>query len=133
MSCLLGKAIFMSMDMHNFINCVMIFKMTCIYHCPTHYFVLFTSLFQLCVNSVAVVSGSLAVSSSDVVNTTNAMAFHYAFYFQDSGLHLSLSGTWSGVLCDAHIVLKEHQVLLLMLCRITFHLSGMGGCLTSGK
>ena len=40
----------------------------------------------------------------DVVTATDATLTHWAFYFQGSGLPLSVSGVWSGSLCRAHIV-----------------------------
>ena len=48
----------------------------------------------------------------------------WAFYFQGSGLPLSVSGTWSGSLCRAHIALQELQAVAIMLCRMAFCLSG---------
>ena len=35
----------------------------------------------------------------DVVIATDAMPTHWAFYFQESGLPLSVSGSWSGSRC----------------------------------
>ena len=49
---------------------------------------------------------------------------HWAFYFQGSGLPLSVSGPWSGSMCRAHIALQELQAIAMMLCRMAFHLSG---------
>ena len=49
---------------------------------------------------------------------------HWAFYFQGSGLPLSVSGAWSGSLCRDHIALQELQAVAKMLCRMAFHLSG---------
>ena len=46
------------------------------------------------------------------------------FYFQGSGLPLSVSGTWSGSLSRAHIALQELQAVAVMLCRMAFCLSG---------
>ena len=48
----------------------------------------------------------------------------WAFYFQGSGLPLSVSGAWSGSLSRAHIALQELQAVAVMLCRMAFHLSG---------
>ena len=41
----------------------------------------------------------------DVVIATDATPTHWAFYFQGSGLPLSVSGAWSGSLSRAHIAL----------------------------
>ena len=60
----------------------------------------------------------------DVVIATDAIPTHWAFYFQGSGLPLSVSGAWSGSLCRAHIALQELQAAAVMLCRMAFHLSG---------
>ena len=60
----------------------------------------------------------------DVVIATDAMPTHWAFYFQGSGLPLSVSGSWLGSLCRAHIALQELQAIAMMLHKIAFHLSG---------
>ena len=60
----------------------------------------------------------------DVVIATDAMPTHWTFYFQGSGLPLSVSGAWSGSLCRAHIALQELQVVAIMLHRLAFCLSG---------
>ena len=49
---------------------------------------------------------------------------HCAFYFQVSGLPVSVSGAWSGSLSRAHIALQELQAVAIMLCRMAFCLSG---------
>ena len=41
----------------------------------------------------------------DVVFATDATPTHWAFHFQGSGLPLSVSETWSGSMCRAHIAL----------------------------
>ena len=46
------------------------------------------------------------------------------FYFQGSGSPLSVSGSWSGSMCRAYIALQELQAIAMMLCRMSFHLSG---------
>ena len=46
------------------------------------------------------------------------------FIFRDLGLPLSVSGSWSGSLCRAHIALQELQAIAVMLHRMAFHLSG---------
>ena len=63
---------------------------------------------------------------SVLVIATDAMPTHWAFYFQGSGLPLSVSGSWSGSMCKAHIALQELQAIALMLHKMTFHLSGEG-------
>ena len=60
-----------------------------------------------------------------MVIATDATPTHWAFYFQGSGLPLSVSGAWSGSLCRAHIALQElpgccHDAPY----RMAFHLSG---------
>ena len=60
----------------------------------------------------------------DVVIATDATPTHWAFYFQGSGLPLSVSGTWSGSLSRVHIAMQELQAVAVMLCRMAFHLSG---------
>ena len=59
----------------------------------------------------------------DVVIATDATATHWAFYFQESGLLLSISGAWSGSLSRAHIALQEPQDVTIMLHRMAFCLS----------
>ena len=59
-----------------------------------------------------------------VVIATDATPTHRAFYFQGSGLPLSVSGAWSGSLSRAHIVLQELQAVAIMLHRMAFCLSG---------
>ena len=53
-----------------------------------------------------------------------AMPTDWAFYFQGSGLPLSVGGSWSGSMCRAHVALHKHQAIAMMLCRMAFHLSG---------
>ena len=60
----------------------------------------------------------------DVVIATDAMPTHWAFYFQGTGLLLSVSGLWSGSMCRAHIALQEFQAIAMMLHRMAFCLSG---------
>ena len=56
----------------------------------------------------------------DVVIATDATPTHWDFYFQGSGLPLSVSGAWSGSLSRAHIALQELQAVAIMLCRMAF-------------
>ena len=58
----------------------------------------------------------------DVVIATDSMLTHWAFYFQGSFLPLSVSGSWSGSMCGAHIALQELQAIAMMLHRMAFHL-----------
>ena len=60
----------------------------------------------------------------DVVIATDAMPTHWAFYFQGSGLPLSVSGSWSGSMCRVHIALQELQAVAMMLHQMAFCLSG---------
>ena len=46
------------------------------------------------------------------------------FIFHGSGLPLSVSGSWSGSMCRAHIAFQEFQAVAMMLCRMAFCLSG---------
>ena len=59
-----------------------------------------------------------------MVIATDATPTHWAFYFQGSGLPLSVSGIWSGSLSRAHIALQELQAAAVMLHRMAFCLSG---------
>ena len=52
------------------------------------------------------------------------MPTHWAFYFQGSGLPLSVSGPRSGSMCRVHIAMQELQAIAMMLHRMAFHLSG---------
>ena len=60
----------------------------------------------------------------DVVIATDAMTTHWTFYFQGSGLHLLVSGSWSGSKCRHDIALQELQAIAMMLHGMAFHLSG---------
>ena len=60
----------------------------------------------------------------DVVIATDAIPSHCTFYFQVSRLSLSVSGSWSGFMCKAHIALWELQAVAMMLHRMAFQLSG---------
>ena len=59
-----------------------------------------------------------------MIRAIDAMPTHWAFYFQGSGLPLSVSGSWSGSIGRAHIALQELQAVAMMLCRLAFHLLG---------
>ena len=60
----------------------------------------------------------------DVVIATDATPTHWVFYFQGSGLPLSVSGSWSGSMCRANIALQELQAVTMMLLGMAFCLSG---------
>ena len=60
----------------------------------------------------------------DVVIATDGTPTHWAFYFQGSGLPLSVSECWPGSMCRTHIILQELQAVAMMLCNMAFHLSG---------
>ena len=60
----------------------------------------------------------------DVVIATDATSTCWAFYFQGSGLPLSVIGSCLGSLCRAHISLQELQAIAMMLCRMAYYLSG---------
>ena len=60
----------------------------------------------------------------EVIIATDATPTHWAFYFQGSGLPLSVNGSWLDSLCRANIALQELQAVSIMLRRMAFHLSG---------
>ena len=100
-----------------------------VYHSPNHLFshihFYLSSLHQLELLSHLQESPlPLQFLLPDVVIATDVMPTHWAFYFQASGLSLSVSGSWSGSMCRAHIALQELQTVTMMLCRMAFHLSG---------
>ena len=59
-----------------------------------------------------------------MVIATDALPTNWAFYFQGSGLPVSVSGSWLGSLCRAHIALQEVQAVTMMLHSMAFCLSG---------
>ena len=59
-----------------------------------------------------------------MVIATDAMPTYWAFYFQGSGLPLSVSGSWLGSLCRAHIALWQLWAMAMMLHRMAFCPSG---------
>ena len=67
---------------------------------------------------------SLQFPLPDMVIATDAMSTHWDFYFQGSGLPLSVSESWSGFMCMAHIALQEPQTFAMVLHRMAFCLSG---------
>ena len=103
--------------------------MLCIYHSPTQLFSCvhfsLSSLHQL--EQLAHLQHSLIPLQfllPDVVIATDATPIHWIFYFQESGLPVLVSGSWSGSLCKAHIALQELHAVAIMLCRMAFCLSG---------
>ena len=100
-----------------------------VYHSPTHLFSwVHFSLSLLCqLEQLSQLQQSpvpLQFPLPDVVIATDVMPTHCAFYFQGSGLPLSVSGQGSGSMCRAHIALQELQAIAMMLRRMAFHLSG---------
>ena len=100
-----------------------------VYHSPTHlFFHVYFSPSSLCqLDQLAKLQQSpvpLQFPLPDVVIATDATPTRWAFYFQGSGLPLSVSGTWSGTLSRAHIALQELQAVAVMLRTMAFCLSG---------
>ena len=127
----LGKAKFCANDHSQLwrLCCVIQSGMLTVYHSPASLFspvhFSFSSLHQL--GQLSHLQQSpvpLQFQLPDVVIATDAMSPQWAFYFQGSGLPLSVSGSWSGSMCRAHIALQELQAITMMLCRMAFHLSG---------
>ena len=84
--------------------------MLSVYHSPTQLFshVHFSPLFLLQLEWLAKLQHSpvpLQFLLPNVVIATDATPTHWAFYFQGSGLPLSVSGAWSSSLSRAHIAL----------------------------
>ena len=103
--------------------------MLSVYHSPTqlfsHVHFSLSSLHQLeWLSTLQQSPVPLHFPLPDVVIATDATPTHWAFYFQGSGLPLSISGTWSGSLSRTHIALQEPQAVAIMLCRMAFCLSG---------
>ena len=127
----LGKAKFCTngqSKLHH-LCCVIQSDMLNVYHSPTQLFsdvhFSFSSLHQL--EQLAKLQQSpvpLQFPLPDVVIATDATPTHGAFYFQGSGLPLSVSGAWPGSLARAHIALQELQAVAVMLHRMAFQLSG---------
>ena len=109
--------------------CVIQSDMLSVYHSPTQLFsCVHFSLSSLCqleqLSNLQKSPVPLHFPLPDVVIATDATPTHWAFYFQGSGLPLSVSGAWSGSLSRAHIALWELQAVAIMLCRMAFCLSG---------
>ena len=100
-----------------------------VYHFLNHLFShIYFSLSSLCqldlLSHLQLSPVPLQFHLPDVVIATDATPTHWAFYFQGSGLHLSVSVSWSGFMCRAHIALQELQAATMMLCKMAFCLSG---------
>ena len=100
-----------------------------VYHSPTQLFsCVHFSLSSLCqlewLSTLQQSPVPLQFPLPNVVNATDATPTHWAFYFQGSGLPLSVSGAWSGSLSRSHIALQELQGVAIMFCRMAFCLSG---------
>ena len=86
---------------------------------PLIYFVLLSFLFQLCINFLDCLScnsdqcpcGSLF---SDMVIITDVLPHNWGNYFQDSGLPLSFSGTWSGSICDVNSLARTSGIMQML-------------------
>ena len=128
---LLGKANFCT-NGHYQLQClchVIQSDMLHVYHSPTHLFshvhFSLSSLHQL--EWLAHLQQSLVPLQfpfPDVVIATDATPTHWAFYFEGSGLPLSVCGSCLSSLCRAHIALQELQAVAIMLHRMVFHLMG---------
>ena len=127
----LGKANFCT-NGHSQLHClccVIQNDMLSVYHFPTQLFSqVHFSISSLCqLEQLAHLQQSpipLQFPLPDVVFATDATPTYWAFYFQGSGLPLSVSGAWSGSLCRAHIALQDLHAVAIMLHRMAFHLSG---------
>ena len=124
----LGKANFVPMATPNCGTCVMSFRVTCL---PlSHPFIFSGSFFPFLIMSTRTVisivtePSSFAISSSWCGYCYWCHTTLWAFYFQGSGLPLSVSGPWLGSMCRAHFALQELQAIAMMLYRMAFCLSG---------
>ena len=109
--------------------CVIQSDMLSVYHSPTQLFLcVHFSLSSLCqlewLSNLQQSPVPLQFPLPDVVIATDVTPSHWAFYFQGSGLPLSVSDAWSGSLSRAHIALQELQAVAIMLCRMAFCLTG---------
>ena len=81
-----------------------------VYHSPSHLFSYvhfpLSSLYQLEQSShFQQIPVPLQFPLPDLVMATDATPTHWAFYFQGSGLSLSIIGSQTGSMCRAHIAL----------------------------
>ena len=109
--------------------CVIQSDMLIVYHSPSHLFspvhFSFSALCQLeQLSHLQKSPVSLQFPLPDVAVATDAMPTYWTFYFQGSGLPLSVSGSWCGSMCRAHIALQEFQAITMMLHRMAFCLTG---------
>ena len=100
-----------------------------VYHSPVHFFLSFH--LTLPVQCQPLKRSHLQQSPtafqfhlSDVVISTDAMLYHWAFYCQGCGLPVLSCGTWSGSMYKMHIALQELQAVALMFCKMAFRFSG---------
>ena len=108
--------------------CIIQSDLLTVYHTPIHFFsplhFSFSALHQLeWISHLQQSPVPLQFPLPDVVIATNATPTHWDFYFQGSGLPLSVSGSWSGPMHRAHISMQELQVIAMMLHRMAFCLS----------
>ena len=107
----------MPMATPNFSDGVMLFRVTCgmFVILQLTYFLFQISGSALCqFLQLAQLQQSpvpLQFSLLDVVIATDTIPTHWAFYFQDSELPLSISGPWTSTMCRVHIALQELQGL----------------------
>ena len=109
--------------------CVIQSDMLSVYHSPTQLFSCvhfsLSSLHQLeWLSNLQQSPVPLHFPLPHVVIATDATPTHWAFYFQGSGLPLSVSGAWSGSLSRDDIALQKLQAVAIMLRRMAFSLSG---------
>ena len=128
----LGKANFCANDHSQLWRLCLVIQsdMLTVYHSLTHLFspvhFSFSAVCHLeCLCHLQQNPVPLQFQLPDVVIATDATPTHWAFYFQESGLPLSVSGSWSVSMCRAHIALQELQAIAMMLHRMAFPLSGM--------
>ena len=111
-------------------DCIVIQNdMLTVYYSPARLFspvcFSFSSLCQLeWLSQLQQIPVSLQFPLPDMVIAPDATPTYWAFYIQGSGLLLSVSESWSGSLCRAHIALQELHAIAMMLHRMAFHLSG---------
>ena len=122
------RLIFAPMATANCGTCVVSFRVTC-YMFPTLltiYFMCSFSLSSLCqlelLSHLQQSPVPLQFPLPEVVIATDARPTHWAFYFQGSGLPLSVSGSWSGFMCRVHIALQELQAFCLCGKVVALHL-----------
>ena len=122
-----AKPPFVPVAMHNLAKCAMLNRVTCwmlILLLFISFFLLPPALHQLQrLSQLCQTLVSLWFSLFDVVIITDAMPHHWDFHVQASGVPNLCCSNWSGYLYKAHMALQELQVVVLMLCKMAFHLS----------